>query len=77
MSTPAIIYIVLMAVGLVISLIKDGQPERTSFGSTIFAAIITVGILYWGGFFSPVTDATPECPAVQIVVPDGYHIENQ
>jgi hypothetical protein len=45
MQTPAIVFIVLQALGIGIALVKGG------FVNTAIAAAITDSILAWGGFF--------------------------
>jgi len=56
MTTPAIIFIMLHALGLGINLADHGKPKT---GNTNFflhlgvSACITYPLLYWGGFFTP------------------------
>jgi hypothetical protein len=54
MSTPAIIYIALTAMGFGVCVMRHGQPKtgKHDLGANIFASCITYGLLYWGGFFS-------------------------
>ena len=51
---PQIIYIVLMGISLGVALIKHGEPREHNyhFGLSLLGALISVGLLYWGGFFS-------------------------
>jgi hypothetical protein len=53
MSTPAIIVIILLAMGFGLHTAKHGEP-RSDFhaGWYLFGAAVNVGLLYWGGFFS-------------------------
>lgn len=52
MSTPAIIYLVLSGIGLLISAHDHGKPRTpTNFWTTLAAGILCLGLLYWGGFF--------------------------
>ena len=52
MGTPQIILIVLLAMAGTITLLKHGKPrEDYSFFSWAVSCAITVGLLYWGGFF--------------------------
>ena len=52
MQAPQIIIICLSAMALGITLAKNGEPEGNyCFGSTLFATVINISILYWGGFF--------------------------
>jgi hypothetical protein len=53
MGAPQIIVIVLLALILGMALAKDGKPKGNwSFFGQLFGAVIHVGLLYWGGFFS-------------------------
>lgn len=53
MGIPQIIMIVLFAMGLGITLIKNGEPrtDNYSFGMSFVATVIQVALLWWGGFF--------------------------
>lgn len=53
MSTPAIIWIVITAIGLGVSIGEHGKPKTGvhSFWSVLFATAISFSLLYWGGFF--------------------------
>ena len=52
MSTPAIIMIVLFTVGMTVSAIKHGEPSPNyNFWGNLISSIISIGLLYWGGFF--------------------------
>jgi hypothetical protein len=45
-------FLILLVLGLGISLGKDGQPRTNwSFWSTLFNSVITLLLLYYGGFF--------------------------
>ena len=52
MSTPAIIWIVLTIVTGLVYAANHGKQKTYSFPEWIFNALIGVGLLYWGGFFS-------------------------
>lgn len=54
MSTPAIIYLCLIFVGLLVGANEHGKPKtgEHNFWFTFIGAAISVGLLYWGGFFS-------------------------
>lgn len=54
MGIPQIIYIVIVALALGLSLAKHGEVEmkRENFWTTFIASSIQLAILYWGGFFS-------------------------
>lgn len=49
-----IIYLFIVVLGLGIALAKDGQPktDKYSFWGTVVATLISLGLLYWGGFFN-------------------------
>lgn len=49
-----IVYIGLISASLGMHLVKSGEPKtgRYSFGSAFVAAVIQIGILYFGGFFN-------------------------
>lgn len=51
MGIPQIIILVLFALGLGITLAKDGEIQRFSFVSSLFGSAVQLSILYWGGFF--------------------------
>lgn len=54
MGTPQIIMVVLLGINLIISALHDGEierPERRNFYKDIFYTILTILLLYWGGFF--------------------------
>lgn len=53
MSIPAIIYLVLTAIGLLLVANLHGQSRKPwSFWQTAYNTAFTSGLLYWGGFFS-------------------------
>ena len=51
---PEGIWIAMTLLGLLIAQHKDGQTKtyEYSFNQTVMNAIISGGMLYWGGFFS-------------------------
>lgn len=53
MTAPQIIILVLIAVDLLITAHLHGKPRTGtwSFGLTLFSNAVTLGLLYWGGFF--------------------------
>lgn len=53
-QAPQLVYIGLVVLGLGYSLARNGEPKKDnySFGYTLFSSIVTILILYWGGFFS-------------------------
>lgn len=53
MGAPQIIYLVFTALGLIINAAADGKKiEGTrSFSVYFIVKLITVGLLFWGGFF--------------------------
>ena len=51
--TPQLIFLGLLVLNIGISLAKHGDPQpKYSFWSTFVSTLITVGLLYWGGFFN-------------------------
>lgn len=50
---PQIIFVALMIKGTLDHAEKNGQPKTGKYDltSAIFADIILIGLLYWGGFF--------------------------
>ncbi len=53
MSLPAIIYLCLSGIGLLLSANQHGKERKPeNFWSALIAGIIVWGLLYWGGFFS-------------------------
>jgi len=54
LQAPQIIYICLVFLSLGISIAEHGQPKKglESFGKSLIANAIMIGLLYWGGFFS-------------------------
>lgn len=53
MSTPALIYLALTLLGLGVVLAKHGQPRPDyNIGVTLVNTAISIGLLYWGGFFA-------------------------
>jgi hypothetical protein len=53
MSTPAIIYIVLVVIELLVVCAKDGDEKtgRHSAGVTLVSNALMIALLWWGGFF--------------------------
>ena len=52
MKAPQIIFIVLVGLELLMHANKHGQPrENYNILIALFNAVITVGLLWWGGFF--------------------------
>lgn len=52
---PQIIYLLLIALGLGVWLSQYGKPNTGKHGmETPLATIITLALLYWGGFFDPI-----------------------
>ena len=53
MGVPQILYIVILALGLGITLAKHGEPreDKYNFFNTLFGAAIQIGLLILGGFF--------------------------
>ena len=53
MGVPQIIMIAIMAMGLGMHLVKNGEPKEEvySFPIMLVATAIEVGLLIWGGFF--------------------------
>ena len=50
---PQITYLTLTALGLGFALANDGKPRTPySFGSSLFATALSIGLLWAGGFFS-------------------------
>lgn len=54
MSTPAIIYLILSGMGLLIAANKHGKPKEgnENFWYTFISVCIVWPLLWWGGFFS-------------------------
>lgn len=54
MSIPALIYIGLTALGLGVAIEQHGKPKTGTHNvfTSLVAASIGYGLLYWGGFFS-------------------------
>lgn len=53
MGAPEIIYLVLIAIGLLQAAHMHGKPkeENWNFWLTLFSSAIVLGLLLWGGFF--------------------------
>lgn len=53
MHVPQIIYIILLAIGVLNSTARHGQPQPNyNMWVSLFGTGLTVGLLIWGGFFS-------------------------
>lgn len=53
LGIPQIIMVVLIVMSGAIHLVKHGEPrDNYSFGWWFISFILTVGLLWWGGFFS-------------------------
>jgi hypothetical protein len=51
---PQLIYLALTFIGLGILLTQFGERKTGTHGwGEIFATIVVLGLLYWGGFFDP------------------------
>jgi hypothetical protein len=50
---PQIIMVTMYLLSVGMAIAKNGEPKEGnySFVSTAIATVITVGLLYWGGFF--------------------------
>ena len=53
LHAPQLIYIALLMIGIGIDTAKHGEPKTGNHNctSSIIAAILTIALLYWGGFF--------------------------
>jgi hypothetical protein len=51
MSTPAIILIVLIAIGFGATTMRNRQATQVSLGAVMLRNAVLIGLLYWGGFF--------------------------
>lgn len=50
---PQIIYLILAGFGFALSIMMHGKPRKPHNAySDLVAALISFGLLYWGGFFS-------------------------
>lgn len=53
MSIPAIIVLVLIGIDLLVAANQHGKPrDNTNFWYRCISVALTVGLLYWGGFFN-------------------------
>jgi len=53
MSTPAIIFLLLLFLQLVTGMAQHGKSKGTwNAGVTLLDVAVTIALLYWGGFFS-------------------------
>jgi hypothetical protein len=52
MTTPAVIYIVLTAIGTLTVTMNHGKEYTVKLADTVVAAAIVVGLLLWGGFWA-------------------------
>jgi hypothetical protein len=50
---PSIVYFILFGIGIGISMVRNGTPKtgNHSFISDFIGYMITIALLYWGGFF--------------------------
>ena len=51
MSLPAIIYLALTLLGLLAAAHLHGRTTTVNFPARAVGTAITMGLLYWGGFF--------------------------
>ncbi len=54
MSVPAVIYLILTVIGLMVSANQHGKPKDGihSIWGVIIGSGISISLLYWGGFFT-------------------------
>lgn len=54
MGWPQVVYIGLMALSIGITLALHGQPRtgKHNVGYAVIGAAISLGVVYWGGFFT-------------------------
>ena len=53
MGTPQLIMVILLAIGMTRGLLKHGESDGTvSLPGITIGTCITVGLLWWGGFWS-------------------------
>lgn len=53
MEAPQIIFLALIAIGLLLAANQHGEERPpTSFWSNLISASIAVGLTWWGGFFN-------------------------
>ena len=50
---PQFILLALMFVGLGVEIVKHGEPDEHNIWVTLFGQTIVLGLLWWGGFFTP------------------------
>lgn len=53
MNAPQVVMIVMLSINFAVNLIKHGEPEKGKHNvfTSLFSIAITVGLLYWGGFW--------------------------
>ena len=52
MKWPQIVLLILYAFGLGVAAVKHGEPrDNYNFWTTLFATVIEILLLYWGGFW--------------------------
>jgi hypothetical protein len=56
MSTPALIYLAmkLILLGIALSVHDKQRTGKFSFVSYVISSSVSIGLLYWGGFFAGV-----------------------
>jgi hypothetical protein len=52
MGIPQIIFITMTGIGLLLIANKHGKPDEYNIWVSLVATGITMGLLYWGGFFN-------------------------
>lgn len=51
MGAPQVIWIVLAILALVLTWLGNGLPSTISFKRCALSAVVSLGLLWWGGFF--------------------------
>jgi len=55
---PQLIYLAFVFLGLGITMVNHGKPRSAEdFWTTLIAQVLTVLLLWWGGFFDPLIGA--------------------
>jgi len=54
MQAPQIIYLVVSCLALGINIAKHGEPKNENYSAitSFIGAILTLALMYWGGFFT-------------------------